>query len=293
MGVSFADLQGPRLPWLWPSGRQAPLGRAASTISWCSSVQVKGPIKLSELVPKAEPTLLLRLQTWAPASSCSSPGVSTLARPGGGGTCCSWHSVKPFREAYFYQGRSCSWNPTRASPSPHTAGRGDPSRPSPHPPPRKPSQSPATPAPGSTEGPAPSLIRRRCLPSPIPALSPLPSATCPSERGVAQPPRRHVQKEGRRGCPSHAASRTAPGTKLAPHLFVEGTNDPTFWAEVQIWEMPRTHHGISAPEVQRNLKGHLRRLISSLHTPACSLLLGSTFRLRAAPELPAPLSTAS
>lgn len=200
MALSFADLQGPRLPWLWPSGRQVPLGRAASTISWCSAVQVKGPIKLSELAPKAEPTLLLGLQTWAPASLCSSPGVSIHSGQalggGGGGTCCSWHSAKPFREAYFYQGRSCSWNPTRASPSPHTAGRGDPSRPSPHPPPRKPSQSPATPAPGNTEGPVPLTDQALLPPFPHPCPLSSPFSHMPFRKGSGPAPEKACPEGG-------------------------------------------------------------------------------------------------
>ena len=47
---------------------------------------------------------------------------------------------------------------------------------------------------------------------------------------------------------------------------MEGTNDPTSWAELQIWAASRNHHGIAAPEVQRNLRSHPRRLITSLHT---------------------------
>lgn len=78
---------------------------------------------------------------------------------------------------------------------------------------------------------------------------------------------------------------------------MEGTNDPTSWAELQIWASSRNHHGIAAPEVQRNLRGHPRRLITSLHTSGdgaggwgarCSLaapsMLGSSPSYASAPS---------
>ena len=70
---------------------------------------------------------------------------------------------------------------------------------------------------------------------------------------------------GRRGStpPASSAQDLAPG---GPPLVVEGPNDPTSWVELQIWAPSRNHHGIAAPEVQRNLRGHPRQLITSLHT---------------------------
>ena len=52
--------------------------------------------------------------------------------------------------------------------------------------------------------------------------------------------------------------------------------------------MSRTHHGISAPEVQKSLKGQVRHLIPGLHIPACSLLFGIAFHLQAAPQVTSP-----
>lgn len=120
------------------------------------------------------------------------PRLGHPLRPGLGGTCCSWPNPKPFGEVYFYQSRSRSWNPPRASPSPHAArgARGAVvSRPSPPRPPRKPSWSPHPPLhpAGRTEGPPPTRRPRTATPS-IPVLPPIPSAAeCPSPgEGMSQ-----------------------------------------------------------------------------------------------------------
>lgn len=86
----------------------------------------KGPIKVCDTAP--------RTQSPAPATNLGvsipvPPHVGHWLWPGLGGTCCSWHCPKPFREVYFYQGRSHSWNPPRVSPSPHaTRGPGGETR---------------------------------------------------------------------------------------------------------------------------------------------------------------------
>lgn len=108
---------------------------------------------------------------------------------------------------------------------------------------------------------------------------------------------RALQRAPGRACPQGGVARLSFSPSLphrawhqeGPHLSVEGTNDPTFWAEVQIWEMSRAHHGIPGPEVRRKLSGHLCHPV-----PACtSRLVGSGLCLGAAPSLSIPPSAAS
>lgn len=108
---------------------------------------------------------------------------------------------------------------------------------------------------------------------------------------------RALQRAPGRACPQGGVARLSFSPSLphrawhqeGPHLSVEGTNDPTFWAEVQIWEMSRAHHGIPGPEVRRKLSGHLCHPVPA----RTSRLVGSGLCLGAAPSLSIPPSAAS
>lgn len=149
-------------------------------------------------------------------------------------TCCSGLSPKPFGESIFI-GAGAVPGPLAEQARGHAPrGGGTPA------PPGEPSRSPPAPAWGSTEGPRP--------PFPHPHRSHTPSES----PGEASPP------GGVARLSSHPHTQ---GLAPRPPLVCGGTNSPGFWAELQIREVSRTHRGISAPEVQRKLKGHLCHLV--------------------------------
>lgn len=183
------------------------------------------------------------------------PCLGRPLQPGPGGTCCSWHGPKPFGEVYFYQGRSRSWKPPRASPSLHTARgpEGETRQAKPTPSPRETFPEHSRPCTLCTEDPAPITGEAPPPPLPAPLSNLLPSATCPQSREC---PGLREGMSGRRDPEALDSTHLPHGAwhQEGSQLVAEGTNDPAFWAEVQIWGVSRTHHGISAPEVQRNLR---------------------------------------
>lgn len=102
-------------------------------------VQMTVPVKLRDPAPSTQSPPCCSGCNLGPRTPIPPlPGAPTLARPGG--HLLPLAQPQALRRNLFLSGRSRSWNPPRASPSPHAARgawRGDPSWPSPHPPTRE------------------------------------------------------------------------------------------------------------------------------------------------------------
>ena len=209
-----------------------------------------------------EPTGLLSPQTSTPVPP--SLGAPTLARPGG--HLLAWHHPKPFREVYFYQGRSRSWNPPRQFQVHLLLGGGEGTQ-----------QAEPTPTPGESPQSPPLLCPQHRGSSPLtdqvrpPAL---PAATNPSEQ-FPHPPG-NVCPEG--GAQLHPPPPHRAWHQEAPHLWKEQMTQRPGQSS-RSGQHPETITG-SQPLKSRGTSEVTRAGSSPACTPLVtggSLLFGGTF----------------